>query len=96
MRALLLALALSLGGCFAFDEIDTNMKDWEHHHAPEPEAPEPAAGAPGARDPGSAWWQQARSVSSGESEADLVRCRLPEGESYMRRSDCESRGGSPR
>jgi hypothetical protein len=107
-RLALAALAVSLSGCFVFEEMDKAKSiDMSaaigNKPAPKDGAPPAAAekktasaagakakqGAPSAK----SWWETARSLTSEESTADIVGCRLARGVEFMEKDDCLARGG---
>jgi hypothetical protein len=96
----LLASGLALG-CFAVDEIDKGMNDYEHHsgsaaHA-EP-SPEPAAASRGANGEAAKRpnpWLGAHSLTSEPMHAQVVGCKLAGSTQFMTEDDCRARGGRP-
>ncbi|RIL00259.1 MAG: hypothetical protein DCC71_18950 [Proteobacteria bacterium] len=110
-RLAIAALAAALlSGCFVFDEMDKakaiDMGAAIGNKPPSKDGARPAAekktasaaqaanakpGAPSAK----SWWETARTLTSEESSADIVGCRLSRGVEFMEKDDCLARGGSP-
>jgi hypothetical protein len=67
-----------------------------------PPAEKPGAAEPGMLDRARAWWE-AKRAAGGESDTGpgpdpedvLVRCKLGGGTQFMRKFDCQLRGGKP-
>jgi hypothetical protein len=108
-KRLAAALALAFGlGCGVMDELDQGRADMEKRSPTfrkEQEEKEAAAAAGAGSHAGAAsaagavkkaaasWWKSAKSLSSEESEADIVRCLTRDGEQFMLRTECNARGG---
>jgi hypothetical protein len=97
----LLAAGLALG-CFAVDEIDKGMNDYEHHSgaqaahaAPSPE-PAAAQGANGTAAKRPNPWLGAHSLTSEPMRAQVVGCKLAGSTQFMTEDDCRARGGKRR
>ncbi len=43
----------------------------------------------------SKWWRGARSLTSENSDASIVRCDLAGSVQFMRDADCQAQGGRP-
>jgi len=85
-------------GCFAFDEIDSGLADMKRKAAARRgEKPPPTLAAKPAqekaRPSSSEWWRTARTLSSRLQDPTIVRCHLRGTTQFMRRNDCEARGG---
>jgi hypothetical protein len=94
LRALAsVCLLLPLCGCFVFDEIDKSQKMMGKAPAAEPK-PAARASQPEKEKPAN-WWEKASSLTPGEGDASIVRCRIRGKLEYMREPDCLTRGGHP-
>ena len=94
--------AASLSGCF-LNEIDKSVnsspmgaemkkdKDAADKTAAKTDG-KPAKPAP---PQGASWWAKATSLSSEESTAKIVGCKLGGKTDFMTRDDCLARGGQP-
>lgn len=107
--ALLAALLLLVPGCFVFEELEAGRKIMEQHSpktaAKKPEPAAPAASAPsGAGDDGGLLaqlqgWLAERSARTGAERPQHdpddvpVRCRIGGSTRFVRKSDCQLRGG---
>jgi hypothetical protein len=106
VRLLATALvACAASGCF-INEID---KAVEANQFMGPKGAEAPAGAPAGAEPktepkkvaaakpegpkGASWWKTASSLTSEDSQADIVACKLKKGVDFMTRDDCLARGG---
>jgi hypothetical protein len=100
---LLAALAaVSLSGCF-LNEIDKSVEsspmgaemkaDAAKKEADEKAAKKDGAAAKAAPPQGASWWAKASSLSSEESTAKIVGCKLGGKTDFMTRDDCLARGG---
>ena len=97
--------AVALSGCFV-DEIDKSVKASpmgqqmaadaaKKEAADKPAKKDGAAGKPAAPQ-GASWWAKASSLSSEESTAQIVGCKMQSGKTdFMTRDDCLARGGHP-
>ena len=102
LRILCLVAVLGLApGCYVFDELDKgrDLMDGGKAKAAEEKARADARAQreedrQAARQQESAeWWSRARSLD-GAPDPELVSCRIGGKTQFMRRTDCQSRGGS--
>ncbi len=96
MRAILASLAACLlCGCFVMDELDA--ADAQLGKATPKETESGATGAQTAQagegEEKESWWDKARTISSEEVSSEIVGCDLPGGRQFMKREDCQVRGG---
>lgn len=108
--ALAALACLFLSGCFVFDEMDKakaiDMSSAIGNKPPPKDGAKPAAAAEKktasaagasakpAAPSGKSWWESAKSLTSEESMADIVGCRLGRGVEFMQKDDCLARGGT--
>ena len=89
-------LALTTG-CFVIEEIDSGMALMEKHGGQHgnrtAEAEEEAPKAAGKVD--LEYWENARTITSGEGSKDVTSCNLRGQLQFMKRDDCIRRGGQP-
>ena len=98
--ALLAVAPLTLPGCFVLEELEAGNEIMERHSrshaasASEAGAEETArAGEEGGRR--RSLWESGRPLDPREMDAGIARCHLEGSTSFMARSDCLARGGSP-
>ena len=101
--AILLACQLCLG-CFVFEELDSGMEMMdkptfakkEKKAAPKTAA-RPSGGSsssgPNVQQRVASWWNEARSVNSGEVDENMVACEIGGKTQFMGKTDCLARGG---
>ena len=93
-----LGACLLLGGCFVFEEIDEGMKMMEAN-SPKKEAPPLSKGRPGtARERLADYYAKQRANAAPRSAVtdpkdQMVRCNIRGAAHFMRRLDCDLRGG---
>ena len=88
-------------GCFVFEELDSGMEWMERTDAAKKKPSDSSTGTASAqnqnaeqqRPTGAEWWKKARSLSSDEIDASIVQCQIGGSVQFMRRTDCEARGG---
>lgn len=105
LRAVAIALVATLSaGCFVGDEIDkaAALSQGNPGPAKKPpaagaaeEKPKQVASAKAAAPAGKSWWETARSLTSEDSESDIVGCAVSGRTEFMTRDDCLARGGAP-
>lgn len=107
LQRLLLAMLASLGvsGCFAFDEIQSGIDIMEEHspaaNSKKAKQPEPESSGdtesklPELKAQLAKWWRNALEEEPPPPDPNdgIVRCQVHGKLSFMRRSDCEIRGG---
>lgn len=107
--ALIAALLLVAPGCFVFDELDAGREIMEKHspknkvEKKEEESPKAAASARGGDDEGLVaqlrGWLVDRTAKTTPDRPQYdpddvpVRCRIGAGTHFVRKSDCQIRGG---
>ncbi len=106
-RFLVVASAALCWGCFVFDELDQGEKVMEQlgpgKNAARKQQPAPAVretepakpSGPGALERLQAWWDQATAPEPVRRDPSdvIVRCRIDGSAQFMRKSDCQLRGG---
>ena len=101
--AILIVCQLCLG-CFVFEELDSGMEMMDKPTFAKKEKksdPKPAArstGSPSSSGPSvqqrvASWWNEARSLNSGEVDDNMVACELSGKTQFMGKTDCLARGG---
>jgi len=97
LSSLVVLTAVGSSGCFVLDELDAGQAFLDKTgSATKKKAETPVAEAQDGQKPHSSeaeWWKKARSLSSGNVDASIVRCQLHSASQFMRRSECEARGG---
>ena len=104
LLAILLMTQLCVG-CFVFEELDTSadMLDNPTFAKPEKKAAKPTPSPSPSAKPSSGesvkqqlagWWNEARSINSGEVDENMVACELGGKTQYMGKTDCLTRGGN--
>jgi hypothetical protein len=109
LRAALLVLLIlpPCAGCFVFDELDKGQeimeqlgpgkakKKKEEAATAAPASPSTARRGPGAMDRLKGWWRQATEPAPAPPDPNdkIVSCTLGGSTQFMRKSDCELRGG---
>jgi|GEM_PF-1064681 len=97
LSGLLSFTALGNSGCFVLDELDSgsafldNIGSGSKKKAEVPIAKKPDAQK--ARPSEADWWKKAHSLSPTKLDASIVQCTLGGSTQFMRRTECEARGG---
>ena len=93
-------LAVTLSGCWVFDELSEGNKKMDLYMKKKPDAEasgQPASGRP--RPPRAAEYfasqKNARTLTPGTISKDIVGCKLKTGTQFMKATDCVNRGGVP-
>lgn len=95
----LIAITLLCGGCFVFDEIEAGQEIMEAHSPGTKEAAVEDDGTPkSARDKLNSYYAKQRAKASAPTKSEdasdkLGQCRIGGRTNFMRRSDCQTRGG---
>jgi hypothetical protein len=109
LRALLvICVSLACTGCPVLQELDKSNAAMERYDKTKKTKTNAGSSAKETRPPGSLaekkaqvqkgmkqWWQEARSLNTGEIDEGIVRCQIRGGTEYMQRDDCLSHGGEP-